>query len=216
MDQGEEEEAEKMREQLKSSRERYLELQKQSKEYYHQIAQDNAIFVAENAQKVKENAEKVRENARKVQEQQREDAREAAKKREQDRKEAAEKEKAEKEKAAEEEKARLKAIYDAEVKANEERLKHQEDVYNLEISLIKDAREREIQELVNSYDAKFEVANGNAELEKQLTEQLNSDIAGINKKYADEAQKQKDEQDTKVEKSRAGHEKSCLNMRGVS
>lgn len=208
MDQGNEEEAAGVREQLKTSRERYLELQKQSKDYYHQISQDNKIHNAENIQKNKENAEKVRQNAIEVQKQQREDAREAAKKRAEDRKEAADKEKAEKEKAAEEEKARLKAIYEAEVKANEERLKHQEDVYNLEISLIKDAREREIQELVNSYDAKFEIANGNAELEKQLTEQLNSDIAEINKKYADEAQKQKDEQDAKdVERLKAKRER---------
>jgi len=64
MDQGDEEEAESIREQLKTSRERYNELQKQSKDYYHQIAYDNEFFLAENKKKVEENAKKVRKNAK--------------------------------------------------------------------------------------------------------------------------------------------------------
>lgn len=63
MDQGEEEEAANIREQLKSSRERYNELKRQSKDYYHQIYMDNKIFVAQNKKKVEENAEKVKQNA---------------------------------------------------------------------------------------------------------------------------------------------------------
>jgi len=174
MDQGNEEEAAAIREQLKTSRERYNELSKQSKDYYRQLALDNKINVAENAQKVKENAEKVRQNAIEVQKQEAED-----------RKAAAQKRKEENERIKQEQLEKQKALYDLEQKSNEERLKKQEEVYNLELSLIKDSREKEIQELINSYDTKFETVNGNAELEKQLTEQLNSEIAVINTKYAD-------------------------------
>lgn len=84
MDQGNEEEAAGVREQLKTSRERYLELQKQSKDYYHQISQDNKIFNAENEQKNKENAEKVRQNAIEVQKKQAEDRKAANEKRKQE------------------------------------------------------------------------------------------------------------------------------------
>jgi hypothetical protein len=84
MDQGNEEEAAGVREQLKTSRERYLELQKQSKDYYHQISQDNKIFNAENVQKNKENADKVRENAIEVQKKQAEDRKAANEKRKQE------------------------------------------------------------------------------------------------------------------------------------
>lgn len=77
-------------------------------------------------------------------------------------------------------------LFEEEQRLNEERLKKQEEAYNLELSLMKDTRQKEIQELINSYDEKYELANGNAELEKQLTETLNSEIAVINKKYADE------------------------------
>jgi hypothetical protein len=64
MDQGEEEEAEKIREQLKTSRERYVELQSQAKEYNRSIQTQNDLFLAENKKKVEENEKKVRENAK--------------------------------------------------------------------------------------------------------------------------------------------------------
>ena len=109
MDQGEEEEAAKIREQLKSSRERYNELKQQSKDYYHQLYVDNQNFVAENAKKVKENAEKVAENAKQVREKQAE-ARKAA---EEKRKAAEEKEKQDKIDAFEEDKKRSQEMIDA-------------------------------------------------------------------------------------------------------
>jgi hypothetical protein len=74
MDQGEEEEAAKIREQLKTSRERYNELAQQSKDYYHQLKVDNDLFIAENKKKVEENAKKVSENAKAVREQQKQEA----------------------------------------------------------------------------------------------------------------------------------------------
>jgi len=46
-------------------------------------------------------------------------------------------------------------------------------------------KEKEIAALIESYDAKFLIANGNAELEKQLTEKQKEEIAAINKKYTD-------------------------------
>tara|TARA_R100000988_G_C4006354_1_gene172923 strand:+ start:566 stop:2782 length:2217 start_codon:yes stop_codon:yes gene_type:complete len=46
--------------------------------------------------------------------------------------------------------------------------------------------EKEIANLVESYEAKFELAEGNAELEKALQEALNKDLAKINAKYRKE------------------------------
>lgn len=97
MDQGDEEEAESIREQLKTSRERYNELQKQSKDYYHQIAYENKLFYAENKKKVEENEKKVAENAANIR-------KEAAEKEAERRKELADKERERREKELEEEK----------------------------------------------------------------------------------------------------------------
>lgn len=98
-------------------------------------------------------------------------------------------------------------LFEEEQRLNEERLKHQEEVYNLELSLMKDKRQKEIQELINSYDEKYEIANGNAELEKQLTETLNSEIAAINTRYAEEeAQKEAEKQNAITEAERLAAE----------
>lgn len=98
-------------------------------------------------------------------------------------------------------------LFEEEQRLNEERLKHQEEVYNLELSLMKDKRQKEIQELINSYDEKYEIANGNAELEKQLTETLNSEIAAINTRYAEEeAQKESEKQNAITEAERLAAE----------
>jgi hypothetical protein len=53
--------------------------------------------------------------------------------------------------------------------------------------LITDAKEKEIQAAQEKYDALFLKANDNHELEKQVLEQRESEIATIKKKYADEA-----------------------------
>ena len=74
----------------------------------------------------------------------------------------------------------------AEVAANEARLKRQEDYYAVSQFLITDAKQKEIDALVADYDARFELANGNAELEKALAEQQAKDIADIEAKYRKE------------------------------
>ena len=81
IDQGNEEEAASIREQLKTSRERYVKLGQQAKDYYGDIKQQRALDAAENVKKVKDNAKKVAENAEKVQ---KEAGKKAAEQRKQD------------------------------------------------------------------------------------------------------------------------------------
>ena len=80
LEQGNEDEAAKIREQLTASRERYVALGKQAKDYYNDIKFQRELDAAENRKKVAENAKKVADNAEKVQKDQAEKAREAAKK----------------------------------------------------------------------------------------------------------------------------------------
>ena len=86
IDQGNEEEAASIREQLKTSRERYVQLGQQAKDYYADIKQQRALDAAENVKKVNDNAKKVAENAEKVQKDQADKAREAGKKQAEQRK----------------------------------------------------------------------------------------------------------------------------------
>lgn len=74
----------------------------------------------------------------------------------------------------------------AEVALNDARLKTEEGYYTARQSLITDAKEKEISALVADYDARFELANGNAELEKALAEQQKKDLADIEEKYRKE------------------------------
>jgi hypothetical protein len=89
----------------------------------------------------------------------------------------------------------------AEVAANEARLKIQEGYYKAEQSLVTDAKEKEIDALVADYDARFELANGNAEIEKALAEQQAKDIADIEEKYRKEKE-DKDKEAAEKEKAR--------------
>lgn len=77
----------------------------------------------------------------------------------------------------------IRARYEEEVRLNQERISKEDAQYQLERSLNETQQEQEIQDLVTSYDEKFLIAEGNAELEKQLQEQLNADIDAINVKY---------------------------------
>jgi hypothetical protein len=63
---------------------------------------------------------------------------------------------------------------------------------------------------MQDYDKKFEIAEGNAELEKLLTEQQKKDIADINKKYADEAEKKRLED---ADKLKAEEEKKAAALK---
>ena len=90
-------------------------------------------------------------------------------------------------KRIEEAEKEAKRIYDIAVKANEERIKQedaQDDLLN-ELTLSND--EKKILAIQKEYDKKFEVANGNAELEKLLTIQQGKDIAAVRAVTAKEA-----------------------------
>jgi hypothetical protein len=89
----------------------------------------------------------------------------------------------------------------AEVAANEARLKIQEGYYKAEQSLVTDAKQMQIDALVADYDARFELANGNAEIEKALAEQQKKDIADIEEKYRKEKE-DKDKEAAEKEKAR--------------
>ena len=75
---------------------------------------------------------------------------------------------------------------EAERKANEERIKREDEQFKLMQDLTLKGIDKEIADLVAAYEAKFAVAEGNAELEKMLVEQQRKDIAEIEKKYDDE------------------------------
>jgi hypothetical protein len=89
-------------------------------------------------------------------------------------------------------------LYDIEVKANEARIKKEDEQFDLMNKLTMTQQEQDKLALMQDYDKKFEIAEGNAELEKLLTEQQKKDLADINKKYADEATKKKEEDAAKV------------------
>ena len=80
-----------------------------------------------------------------------------------------------------------------EVALNAARLKRQEDYYAVSQFLITDAKQKEIDALVADYDAQFELANGNAEKEKQLADKQKKDLADIEEKYRKE-QEDKDKE----------------------
>lgn len=82
--------------------------------------------------------------------------------------------------------------------ANDKRIATEDAQFKLTQELTYSEQEKEISALVESYDAKFAIAEGNAELEKQLAEQQKAEIDAINQKYnqkqIDDAQKVADEQ----------------------
>lgn len=84
------------------------------------------------------------------------------------------------------------------IKENEERIKREDAQFDLMNKLTLSQQEQEKMALMQDYDKKFELANGNAELEKLLTEQQKKDLADINKKYADEAEKKRKEEEDKL------------------
>jgi len=102
--------------------------------------------------------------------------------------------------------AEAKRLYDIAVKANEERIKREDAQFDLMNKLTLSQQEQDKMALMQDYDKKFELANGNAELEKLLTEQQKKDLADINKKYADEAEKKRVEE---AEKIKAEEEKAA-------
>ena len=103
-----------------------------------------------------------------------------------------------------------KRLYDIEVKANEARIKKEDEQFDLMNKLTLSQQEQDKLALMQDYDKKFEIAEGNAELEKLLTEQQKKDIADINKKYADEAEKKRIED---ADKLKAEEEKKAAALK---
>ena len=91
-----------------------------------------------------------------------------------------------------------KRLAEIEQKANEERIKREDAQFDLMNKLTLSQQEQDKMALMQDYDKKFELAEGNAELEKLLTEQQKKDLADINKKYADEAEKKRKEEEDKL------------------
>jgi len=116
----------------------------------------------------------------------------------------AERKKQEEEKNLTEEERRLKDAQDLRDRANEERIKKQDEYDQLQRELIKDEQEKEIADLVFSYEQKFAAASENAELEKELEEALKADIAAIQDKYRIEKEaKDKEAAEKELETQRA-------------
>ena len=95
------------------------------------------------------------------------------------------------------EKEKNAKIDEEKAKANKERIDKEDALFELELSLMKDRQMAEIIALTQQYDKKFELANGNAELERQLTQQQEADIAAIQDKYRKE----------KIDKDKAASDK---------
>jgi len=90
---------------------------------------------------------------------------------------------------------------DAYNQKNAERIKQEDDQYNELQKLRNSKRDQELFELAQTYDAKFEAAKNNAELEKALTEQFNKEQTDIIRKYKKE-QDEKDAEDLKKQIAR--------------
>jgi len=120
--------------------------------------------------------------------------REAARKAEEDKQKAEQKRNKEKEKADKEARDKQKAADEKAKKEELERAKKQKDLLQ---ELTNTAQEQEIYKLKQQYENKFELAKGNAELEKELKEKQNQDISAINKKFRDEEDKAEEERKAK-------------------
>jgi hypothetical protein len=101
--------------------------------------------------------------------------------------------------------------YDAEnlkkqQEANAQRIALEDQQFKLLQEATLTSKEKEVADLVASYDAKFAIANGNAELEKILEEKQKADLAAIGDKYRKETE----------DKDKAAEEKKLARQREVS
>jgi hypothetical protein len=74
----------------------------------------------------------------------------------------------------------------AEYEANQRRIALMDERFALEQELTLSEQEKEIASVVAQYEKKYELAAGNAELERQLAEKQGEEIDAINAKYAQE------------------------------
>ena len=84
------------------------------------------------------------------------------------------------------EKEKNKKIDEEKAKANQERIKKEDALFQLELDLMKDRQMAEIIALSQSYEAKYLLAQDNAELTKQLEAQFLIDQAAIEDKFRKE------------------------------
>lgn len=90
----------------------------------------------------------------------------------------------------------------ADEKAEQEELKRKEQQWNLLQKITNTAQEQELLELAQQYDKKFELAVGNAELEKALREQQQEDLTAIDKKYSEQRAKNESDATQKSQQER--------------
>ena len=103
-----------------------------------------------------------------------------------------------KKKQKDDELKRLKEIADAEKKANEERIKFEDEQFQLSLDLMAEGQEKELFQLSIGYDKKYEQAHGDANLQYQLRVQEQTDrIAIINKYNQMELDKLAEQEDKK-------------------
>ena len=88
-----------------------------------------------------------------------------------------------KKKQKDDELKRLKEIADAEKKANEERIKFEDEQFQLSLDLMAEGQEKELFQLSIGYDKKYEQAHGDANLQYQLRVQEQIDRIAIVNKY---------------------------------
>ena len=88
--------------------------------------------------------------------------------------------------SVETEEKRLEDIDKLREEANAKRIAKEDAQFQLELSLMKDRQLAEIIALTQQYDQKFLLAEGNAELIKQLEEQQEKDIAAIQDRFRKE------------------------------
>jgi hypothetical protein len=65
----------------------------------------------------------------------------------------------------------------------QDRLTREEEQFQLLRDITQTEQENEMDDLIEGYESKFELANGNAELELALQNQLNTDLAILNERY---------------------------------
>ena len=127
---------------------------------------------------------------------------------------------AEKQRLINEELAKQKAANTEAEKLAKEKAKKELEIadaqYELLQTLRNNAQEQEIYELTKQYDKKFEIANGNAELELALQEKQKADILAINNKYRQQekdAQDKLDAAEKEAKKKKSDEDKALLDKK---
>lgn len=95
----------------------------------------------------------------------------------------ADKARARAEKRREDAKKEAERLAEIERKANEDRIKAEDEQFQLSLDLMKEGQDKELFQLSIAYDKKYELANGNAQLEYELRVQEQIDRLEIINKY---------------------------------